>query len=454
MFSDITVRKCNERELRLLATRDPITQLPNRTLFIEHLDKAISSCNQTFPTFALLFIDLDNFHKINDSLGHSQGDLLIEKLAIRLKAKLDKGFTIARLGGDEFAVLIPPYLYSGMTLFYAKRVADSILSLCKSPFNLDGIDISITTSIGISRFPEDGVNCEMLMRSADTALVHAKKNGKNSFQFFDKSQSKSTPELLSQEHNLSQGIENEELVLFYQPKYNTQQNKIVGFEALARWPQQDGIMISPDEFIPIAEGNGMIVPLTLSLFKQACKQIKLWRSSIDLNGRIAINISARHFQQVDLVKDLTHCLAAYNISGRTIELEVTESAMMDNPDFALTQMKKLKALGFTIALDDFGTGHSSLSYLKKFPIDRLKIDRSFIVDITKSEQDRNITSTIIQLAKYLNIEVIAEGVETKEQAYLLHIMGCQVIQGYYFSRPIPASDVISLIKQPAKIQNS
>ena len=454
MFSDITIRKCNERELRLLATRDPITQLPNRTLFIEHLDKAISSCTQTFPTFALLFIDLDNFHKINDSLGHSQGDLLIEKLATRLKSKLDKGFTIARLGGDEFAVLIPPYLYSGMTLFYAKRVADSILSLCKSPFNLEGIDISITTSIGISRFPEDGVNCEMLMRSADTALVHAKKNGKNSFQFFDKSQSKSTPELLSQEHNLSQGIENEELVLFYQPKYNTKQNKIVGFEALARWPQLDGTMVSPDDFIPIAESNGMIVPLTLSLFKQACKQIKLWRSSIDLNGRIAINLSARHFQQVDLVKDLTHCLAVYNISGRTIELEVTESAMMDNPDFALKQMKKLKALGFTIALDDFGTGHSSLSYLKKFPIDRLKIDRSFIIDITSSEQDRNITSTIIQLAKYLNIEVIAEGVETKEQAYLLHIMGCQVIQGYYFSRPIPASDVINLIKQPAKIQNS
>lgn len=454
MFSDITVRKCNEKALRLLATRDPITQLPNRTLFIEHLDKAITSCNQIFPTFALLFIDLDNFHKINDSLGHSQGDALIEKLATRLKSKLDKGFTIARLGGDEFAVLIPPYLYSGMTLFYAKRVADNILSLCKSPFNLDGIDISITTSIGISRYPEDGINCEMLMRSADTALVHAKKNGKNSFQFFDKSQSKSTPELLSKEHNLSQGIENEELILFYQPKYNTKLDKIVGFEALARWPQQDGTMVSPDEFIPIAESNGMIVPLTLSLFKQACKQIKQWRNTIDLNGRIAINLSARHFQQVDLVKDLTHCLASHNISGRTIELEVTESAMMDNPDFALTQMIKLKELGFTIALDDFGTGHSSLSYLKKFPIDRLKIDRSFIIDITSSEQDRNITSTIIQLAKYLNIEVIAEGVETKEQAYLLHVMGCQVIQGYYFSRPIPASDVINLIKQPAKIQNS
>ncbi|SFD02659.1 EAL domain-containing protein [Pseudoalteromonas denitrificans] len=454
MFSDITIRKRNERELRLLATRDPITQLPNRTLFIEHLEKAIHSCNETFPTFALLFIDLDNFHKINDSLGHTQGDLFLKQIGLRLKSNLEKGFTIARLGGDEFAVLIPPYLYSGMTLFYAKRVADNILSLCKSPFTLEGIDISITTSIGISRYPDNGINCEMLMRSADTALVHAKQNGKNSFQFYDKSQTQTTPELLSKEYKLSQGIENEELILFYQAKYDTSLNRVVGFEALARWPQVDGTMISPGEFIPIAESNGMIVTLTLNLFKQACKQLQFWKQHIDINGRIAINLSAKHFQKIDLVKDLTHCLASFNISGRAIELEITESAMMDNPDFALKQMLKLKELGFSIALDDFGTGHSSLSYLKKFPIDKLKIDRSFILDITTSEQDRNITSTIIQLAKYLNIEVVAEGVETKEQVYLLHIMGCKVIQGYYFSRPIPADKVINLINQPTKIQSS
>ncbi|MBE0365196.1 hypothetical protein PULV_a1951 [Pseudoalteromonas ulvae UL12] len=450
MFNDITTRKRHEKELQLLATRDPITGLANRTLFIEHLNKAIVDSREAFPSFALLFLDLDNFHKINESLGHSQGDVLLNLVSKRINKLLDKGCILSRLGGDEFAILIPPYLYNNMSIFYLKRQAQKILSKINN-FNLNEIEVTVSASIGIALFPENGVNCESLMRSADSALNYAKHHGKNNFQFYDKKLQSSSPHSLSKESALFHAIENEEFIFYYQPKFNTIKNKIVGFEALARWPQPDGTVVGPNDFIPIAEKNGTIIALTKSLLKQACMQVKTWYEQGELVGRVAVNISAGHFQQASLIEDLTHLLTIYNISGRHLELEITESAMMQDPDFAIKQMEKLKSLGFSIALDDFGTGHSSLSYLKQFPIDTLKIDRSFIVDMVENERDRNITATIIRLAKYLDIKVVAEGVETYDQSYLLHVMGCNVVQGYYFSPPVSVANLADLkIDKPLK----
>lgn len=447
LFSDVTARKNNERAMLKLTTRDAVTGLSNRTIFIESVNKAIKSCNNNFPDLLIIFIDLDNFNKINESLGHAIGDELLKEVAGRLSRNLDSGYTLARLGGDEFAVLVPPYLYSGMTIFFAKKLADNILKQFQTPFMLDGIESFISACCGIAVYPENGYSSEALMRSANSALNHAKKIGHNNYQFFDKSKHTIDTNELSKESALFRAIENQDFELFYQVKYNADKDQIHGFEALVRWPQADGSIISPDEFIPLAEQNGAIIPLTLLLMKLLFKQLELWRNEQVGFGKVAINISALHFQQSSLVETLTECLTNYDVPARCVELEITESAMMDNPEFAQQQMNRLKALGFTIALDDFGTGHSSLGYLKRFPIDTLKIDRSFIKDIIDSEQDRNITATIIRLAKYLKIDVVAEGVETKEQAYMLHVMGCNTMQGYYYSRPLHADKVATFIEE-------
>ena len=447
LFSDVTARKNNERAMLKLTTRDSVTGLSNRTIFIESVNKAIASCNNNFPDLLIIFIDLDNFNKINESLGHAIGDELLKEVAGRLSRNLDSGYTLARLGGDEFAILVPPYLYSGMTIFFAKKLADKILAQFQTPFMLDGIESFISACCGIAVYPENGYSSEALMRCANSALNHAKKMGHNNYQFFDKSKHTIDSNELNKESALFRAIEHQDFQLFYQVKYNADKNQIHGFEALVRWPQVDGSLISPSEFIPLAEQNGAIIPLTLLLMKQLFKQLELWRNQRVNFGKVAINISALHFQQSSLLETLTECLTNYDVPARCVELEITESAMMDNPEFAQQQMNRLKALGFTIALDDFGTGHSSLGYLKRFPIDTLKIDRSFIKDIIDSEQDRNITATIIRLAKYLKIDVVAEGVETKEQAYMLHVMGCNTMQGYYYSRPLHADKVAAFIEK-------
>lgn len=453
LFSDITARKNNERAMLNLTTKDPVTGLSNRTIFIESLDNAIASSNNSFPELLVIFIDLDNFKKINDSLGHSLGDNLLKEVANRLKSSLDSGFTIARLSSDEFAVMVPPYLYSGMTVFFAKKLADNILKQFQAPFFLDGIESSISACCGIAAYPEDGYTSESLIRCADSALHHAKKQGHNNYQFFDKTIHIIDPAQLSKESALFRAIENNDFTLFYQPKYDTKKDQFTSFEALVRWHKEEGGYTYPDEFIPIAEQNGAIIPLTQLLMRQLFKQVETWRKAGMSFNKVAMNISALHFQQSSLLETLTDCLQKHDVPASYIELEITESAMMANPELAQQQMKRIKALGINIALDDFGTGHSSLGYLKRFDIDTLKIDRSFIKDIVDSDQDRNITATIVRLAKYLNIEVVAEGVENHEQAYMLHIMGCTCMQGYYYSRPLPADKVLAFINK-GKVLNA
>ncbi|MDI4670221.1 EAL domain-containing protein [Pseudoalteromonas shioyasakiensis] len=454
MFSDVTARKNNERTMLKLTTKDSVTGLSNRAIFIESLEKAINACNDTYPSLLIIFIDIDNFKKINDSLGHTIGDVLLKEVACRLTDSLNSGFTIARLGADEFAVLVPPYLYSGQTVFFAKKTADIVLQQFKTPFMLDGFETSLSACCGLAIYPDNAYNCEYLMRSANSALNHAKKMGRNTYQFFDKERHTLDPTELTKESALFKAITNNEFELYFQPKFDAQHNQLYGFEALVRWPQEDGSVINPDEFIPLAEQNGAIIPLTQLLMEQLLNQLAQWRKQNISFGNVAINISALHFQQSSLIETLIDNLAKFDVPAHCLELEITESAMMDNPEFAEQQMKRIKSIGVQIALDDFGTGHSSLSYLKRFPIDTLKIDKSFVKDIDKNDQDRNITATIVRLAKYLDINVVAEGVETEEQAYMLHIMGCHFQQGYYYCKPLKANQVSEFINDTLEKQQS
>ncbi|WP_251603363.1 bifunctional diguanylate cyclase/phosphodiesterase [Pseudoalteromonas sp. NCCP-2140] len=454
MFSDVTARKNNERTMLKLTTKDSVTGLSNRAIFIESLEKAINACNDTYPSLLIIFIDIDNFKKINDSLGHTIGDVLLKEVACRLTDSLNSGFTIARLGADEFAVLVPPYLYSGQTVFFAKKTADIVLQQFKTPFMLDGFETSLSACCGLAIYPDNAYNCEYLMRSANSALNHAKKMGRNTYQFFDKDRHTLDPTELTKESALFKAITNNEFELYFQPKFDAQHNQLYGFEALVRWPQEDGSVINPDEFIPLAEQNGAIIPLTQLLMEQLLNQLAQWRKQNISFGNVAINISALHFQQSSLIETLIDNLAKFDVPAHCLELEITESAMMDNPEFAEQQMKRIKSIGVHIALDDFGTGHSSLSYLKRFPIDTLKIDKSFVKDIDKNDQDRNITATIVRLAKYLDINVVAEGVETEEQAYMLHIMGCHFQQGYYYCKPLKANQVSEFINDTLEKQQS
>lgn len=447
LFYDITTRKNTERSMLKLTTKDTVTGLSNRAIFIESLDKAIKACNDTYPSLLIVFIDIDNFKKINDSLGHTLGDVLLKEVACRLTASLNSGFTIARLGADEFAILVPPYLYSGKTIFFAKQTVDTVLQQFKTPFMLDNFETSLSVCCGLAIYPDNAYNCENLMRSANSALNHAKKIGRNTYQFFDKDRHTLDPTELTKESALFKAITNNDFELYFQPKFDAQHNRLHGFEALVRWPQDDGSIITPDEFIPLAEQNGAIIPLTQLLIERLLKQLSSWQKQNIRFGNVAINISALHFQHSSLIDTLIEYLGKFDVPAYCLELEITESAMMDNPEFALQQMTRIKALGVNIALDDFGTGHSSLSYLKRFPIDTLKIDKSFVKDIAHNDQDRNITATIVRLAKYLGINIIAEGVETQEQAYMLHIMGCHFQQGFYYSKPLKAEQVVDFINK-------
>lgn len=453
IFSDVTNRKLNERELRKLSTRDPLTQLPNRALFLEHLDRAFFSCSSRFPHFAVLLVDLDRFAKINDSLGHDSGNMLLQMVAERLQKQLPSGYILAKLGVDEFAILVPSHFSVEQFDLLLNRLSLQLLLQIRQPLALGDLEITLTASIGIAIYPDDGRSSDILLRSADTALHHAKQMGRNNAQFFNDKMLQRTPEYLALESDLWRGISQGEFKVVYQPKYNVGSNTIVGYEALCRWHNPARGMVSPLMFIPIAEENGVIIQLDRLVFSQVCAQIQQWQQQGRMRGRVAVNLSVQQLQQPDLLDFLQQELRHYKLDASLLELEITETAMMRDAEHCLDVMHQLKAIGFTLALDDFGTGYSSLGYLKRFPIDTLKIDRAFIKDMDTSEQDRNITSTIIRLAGYLKIAVVAEGVETEMQAYLLHVMGCQVVQGYLFSPPVQPEQIALLLDKEPKSEN-
>ena len=447
VFTDITERKKAEEDLRFLASFDTLTGLPNRTLFQDRLNHAITQAHRANNIVALLFLDLDRFKHINDSMGHHVGDLLLKAVARRLQNAVRDGDTVARLGGDEFTIILEGVAKTKA----ATLISEKVLRAFQTPFLLDDKTLTISTSIGISLYPNDADNADSLIKFADTAMYHAKSSGRNNFQFYTSKLNEIATRHVQLESGLKEAIQRKELSLVYQPKFCLRDGSLTGLEALLRWYHTELGPISPVEFIPLAEETGIITQIVQWVINHACQQLAEW-NSLGFNGiTIAVNLSARQLK-ADIISTIEVALAVSGLPAQSLELELTESMIMGNPQESVSILSKLKALGLTIAVDDFGTGYSSLSYLKRFPIDTLKIDREFVRDITNDPDDAAITSAIIALAHSLELNVVAEGVETQEQLNFLAMQGCDQVQGFLLSKPLNAEDCLTLLKNQSKPQ--
>lgn len=418
-----------------VATHDMLTDLPNRQLFHDRLDEALANARRTRSRVALLFLDLDRFKLTNDTLGHAAGDRLLQSVAERLAQCIRTSDTVARLGGDEFTAILPGIQRSQDVA----RVANKILDALARPFVLDGIELYITTSIGISMFPTDGVDSETLLKNADIAMYRAKANGRNNFQFYTPAMNEKALERMELEYSLRQAADREEFVLHYQPQVDVTTGRIVGMEALLRWKHPTLGMLMPSEFIPLAEETGLIVPIGEWVLRTACAQGREWLDQGLPEVGIAVNFSARQFQRQNPVKTVTRVLSETGLPPDLLELELTESAVMRDAEAASATLRQLKQLGIHLSLDDFGTGYSSLSHLKRFPLEKLKIDKLFIGSLTVDPNDRAITSAIIAMAHSLQLEPIAEGVETLAQLDALRNLKCEKMQGFLFSGAVTAA---------------
>jgi diguanylate cyclase (GGDEF)-like protein/PAS domain S-box-containing protein len=431
-----------EERVRHLAHYDELTGLPNRTMFNERLGHALSGAQRAERSLVVLFIDLDRFKNINDTLGHDAGDHVLKEVAQRLRSCLRASDTVGRLGGDEFVVLLeePPRPLN------AAVVAQKMLVALGKPFPVQGQEFHITASIGISSYPDDGTDMQTLMKNADIAMYRAKEQGKNNFQFYSAQINGHSIERLTLESSLRRALERSEFLLHYQPKLDLGTGRVTGVEALVRWQQPERGLIPPAEFIQLAEETGLIVPIGEWVLKTACAQNKTWQHQGLPPVRVAVNLSARQFAHADLLQDVSQVLKETGLDPAFLEFEITESMVMHNPEHAIVLLNELKAIGIHLAIDDFGTGYSSLGYLKRFPLDSLKIDRAFIRDLPGDSDDVAITRAIIAMAHSLRLSVVAEGVETAEQQDFLLEHDCDEIQGYYFSKPQPAAEIASLLQ--------
>jgi len=425
------------------ALHDLLTGLPNRILFNERLLISLANARSNREKLAVMFLDLDRFKKINDTLGHEVGDRLLKAVALRLTDCIRDTDILARWGGDEFTLLLPKISSAECSAETAQRILDAL----KPPFLLGNDYLHITSSIGIALYPDDGEDAETLIKNADAALYSAKAKGRNNYQFYTRNINAEASELLFLENRLHHAWERGEFLVYYQPKVNINTGKITGMEALVRWQSPELGFVSPVKFIPIAEENGLIVPIGEWVLRTACRQNKAWLDAGLPPMRIAVNISARQLQQPDLVEMVAQVLAETKLESGFLELEITETTAMQNVDFTREILKKLNTMGVRIAIDDFGTGYSSLNYLKKFPIQTIKIDRSFVRDMTVDLYDVAIAKAVIALGQSLNMSVVAEGVETLEQLECLRQLGCEEMQGYLFSEPLPDKDAIAFLRK-------
>jgi len=437
-FTDISERKASEQRIHRLAYYDALTHLPNRTLFQDRLYNALQQAERQKAWVVLMFLDLDRFKPINDSLGHAAGDRMLKDMALRLLACVDDDETVARMGGDEFTLLLQPRATREMALNRAIHVAENILASLVRPFVLENREFFVTASIGIALSPQDGSELSQLMKNADTAMYHAKERGKNNFQFYQAEMNASALERLELESDLRHAMEQNEFILYYQPQFSGDGKRLTGAEALLRWRHPTRGLVPPGDFIPVIEELGLVVDVGDWVLREASRQLKAWHKAKVRVPKVSVNISARQFSDGQLGTRIATILEECGLPPACLELELTESILMREVNEALQILASLKNLGLSIAVDDFGTGYSSLNYLKQFPIDVLKIDRTFVDGLPEGEQDAQIARAIIAMAHSLNLAVIAEGVETHEQLEFLREHGCDEVQGYLFGRPMPA----------------
>ncbi|CRM76527.1 phosphodiesterase DibA [Pseudomonas sp. 25 R 14] len=437
VFSDISAIKHSERELAHLAHHDPLTDLPNRLLFTDRAEQALASAQIHKRGCALLLLDLDHFKIINDSLGHNVGDQLLKAVGERLQGLFGPGVTLARLGGDEFAVLAESCPQVVQAAALAQRIIDSM----KQPFMFDGHQLFISASIGISLFPSDALSAEQLLRNADSALFKAKSTGREGYALYTEELTAHAQNRIEIGNELRRALDQQELRVYYQPVHDLQTSKMMGVEALVRWQHPQRGLVPPAEFIPIAERTGLIAEIDAWVMDQACRQMCQWLAEGRDLSFLAVNISSRLFARHELYEQVAKVLHDTGLDPSKLELEVTESAVMDDPEVALEQMHRLRELGLSLAIDDFGTGYSSLLRLKRLPVQKLKIDQGFVVGLPWDEDDAAIVRVVIALAQSMGMLVHAEGIEQKEQAQFLLDHQCDMGQGYWFARPMLAAEI-------------
>ncbi|HUP48489.1 MAG TPA: EAL domain-containing protein [Thermoanaerobaculia bacterium] len=424
-----------------LAYHDALTGLPNRPLFMDRLIMALAQANRANQKLAVFFLDLDRFKDINDSLGHSVGDTLLKSVADRVRRCVREGDTVARFGGDEFTLLIPKVDKIEDTA----KIAEKIIETIRTPFVINEQELYVTTSIGVAIYPSDGLDAETLVRNSDAAMYRAKDQGRDNYQLYASEMNAQAVERLALESTLRAAIGRKQLVLYYQPVVAAGTGSIVGVEALIRWKHPKRGLLSPAHFIALAEASGLIVPIGEWVMRSACRQLKAWEKRINRPLTMAVNLSARQFQHPDIVTQIRSAIEDAGVEPSTIEIEITESSAMQNVDNAVFTLREMKELGVRISMDDFGTGYSSLNYLKRFPIDTLKLDQTFVRDVMTDERDAAIVGAVIVMAHRLGLKVVAEGVETHEQLEYLRLEGCDYIQGYLFSGPVSSEEIEPLL---------
>ncbi|WP_084375861.1 phosphodiesterase DibA [Pseudomonas fluorescens] len=437
VFSDISAIKDSEHELAHLAHHDPLTDLPNRLLFTDRAEQALASAQVHKRGCALLLMDLDHFKIINDSLGHNVGDQLLKAVGERLKGLFGPGVTLARLGGDEFAVLAE----SCPQVIQAAAIAQRMLDAMKDPFVFDGNQLFISASVGISLFPSDALSAQQLLRNADSALFKAKSVGREGYALYTEELTAHAQNRVEIASELRRALEQQELRVYYQPVHNLQDSRLLGVEALVRWQHPERGLVPPGEFIPIAERTGLIADIDAWVMDQACRQMCQWLAEGAPLSFVAVNVSSRLFARRELYEQVAQVLHETGLDPAFLELEVTESAVMDDPEVALEQLHRLRELGLRLAIDDFGTGYSSLLRLKRLPVQKLKIDQGFVAGLPWDEDDAAIVRVVIALAKSMGMQVQAEGIEQVEQARFLLAQACDMGQGYWFGRPMPATEI-------------
>ncbi|PYQ50867.1 MAG: diguanylate cyclase [Acidobacteria bacterium] len=433
---DISERKAAQEQVEYQAYHDVLTGLPNRLLFRDRISVALAHARRARRTVAIMFLDLDHFKLVNDTLGHTVGDGLLQAAAERLVSCVRSEDTVARMGGDEFTILVSDIADTRSAATVAQKVLESI----SRPIEVDGHELFVTTSIGIAIFPDDGTDAETLLKNADRAMYRAKELGRNNFQFATQVIVEGKAARLSLERSLHHAFDRKEFVVHYQPMIEVGTRRVVGAEALIRWLSPEFGLMAPDEFIPVAEETGLILPIGEWVLRTACAQMKTWHRAGHKELHVAVNLSARQFQQRDLAMMIERILEDTKLPASALDIEITESTAMHNAKSSLEILTGLKQMGVRISIDDFGTGYSSLSYLKEFPIDTVKIDQSFVRDLSQGSNDGAIVSAVISMARALKLHVVAEGVETEEQLAILRREHCETIQGFLCSRPLPAEE--------------